>query len=235
LAKLKQDPVSGLRQVILQAAISPDMPGTGGTLGNYSLQVVYPFKVNDNWKLVTYSILPVIHLPAGSGGNSIDGVGDTLVNFLFVPKEPGKVTWGIGPAVLLPTRTDPALGSDRFGLGPAGVVFYAKDNWSAGLVVQNVWSLGGDVPNKVNTFAAQYILNYNLSDGWFLFSNATITGNWLANSDNRWTVPIGGGAGKVFDIGKQPVSLSFQVLNNVVAPDNAPEWTAMLQFTLMYP
>ena len=62
----------------------------------------------------------------------------------------------------LPTRTDPALGSNRLGLGPAVVLYYAKDPWSAGMVLQNVWSLGGGSGiNEVNEFGAQYFITYN--------------------------------------------------------------------------
>ena len=235
LAKLKQDPVSGLRQVILQAQVSPDMPGSGKTAGNYSVQPVWPFSINEDWKVITYTILPVVQLPGAPGEDSTVGLGDKLVNLLFAPKKPGAVVWGAGPTIMLPTRTDPALGSDRLGLGPAGVVFYAQDAWSAGMVLQNVWSLGGDGANEVNTLAAQYIFNYNLADGWFLMSNATITRNWLADSDNGWIVPVGGGAGKIFNIGKQPVSLSVQAFDNVVTPDGGPDWSVMTQFTFLFP
>jgi hypothetical protein len=235
LAKLKQDPVSGLRQVILQAQVSPDMPGSGKTAGNYSVQPVWPFSINEDWKVITYTILPVVQLPGAPGEDSTVGLGDKLVNLLFAPKKPGAVVWGAGPTIMLPTRTDPALGSDRLGLGPAGVVFYAQDAWSAGMVLQNVWSLGGDGANEVNTLAAQYIFNYNLDDGWFLMSNATITRNWLADSDNGWIVPVGGGAGKIFNIGKQPVSLSVQAFDNVVTPDGGPDWSVMTQFTFLFP
>jgi len=33
----------------------------------------------------------------------------------------------VGLAGLLPTRTDPALGTNRVGLGSAAVLFYAKN------------------------------------------------------------------------------------------------------------
>jgi len=235
LAKLKQDPVSGLRQVILQAQVSPNMPGSGKTAANYSVQPVWPFSVNEDWKVITYTILPVIQQPGAPGEGYKVGLGDTLINLFFAPKKPGAVVWGVGPAIMLPTRTDPALGSDSFGLGPTAVLFYAKDSWSAGLVVQNVWSLGADSANEVNVFAGQYILNYNLPNGWFLQSNATITRNWLADSDNGWTVPVGGGFGKIFKIGKQPMSLSVQAFSNVVRPTGGANWSAMVQLSFLFP
>lgn len=96
-------------------------------------------------------------LPGASGEDSIVGLGDTLINLYVTPTKTGAVVWGAGPAILLPTRTNPALGSNRLGLGPAMVLYYAKDPWSAGVVLQNVWSLGGGSGiNEVNEFGAQY-------------------------------------------------------------------------------
>jgi hypothetical protein len=235
LVKLKQDPVSGLRQVIVQAQINPDTPVPGGTQGIYSIQPVWPFSLNEDWKVISYTILPVVQQPGVNHEPSVVGLGDTLINLFVAPKKPGKVVWGAGPAILLPTRTNPALGSDRVGLGPTAVLFYAKNSWSAGVVLQNVWSLGGSGANKFNTFAGQYILNYNLPKNWFLYSNATITGAWLADERDRWTVPVGGGFGKVFNLGKQPVSLSFQAFSNVVTARNGPPWSGITQFSFLFP
>jgi hypothetical protein len=234
LVKLKQNPVSGLRQIVIQANVSPNLPGSGKTEGSYSIQPVWPFSLSQDWKVITYSILPLIQQPVPCEATKV-GLGDTLMNFFVAPKKPGAVVWGLGPAILLPTRTDPFLGSDRLGLGPTGVLFYAHDSWSAGLVLQNVWSLGGSGINKVNELGAQYILNYNLSKGWFLYSNATITADWAANVHDRWTVPVGGGFGRVFNVGKQSVSLSAQAFANVVTPRDGPRWAGIAQFSLLFP
>jgi hypothetical protein len=237
LAKLKQNPVSGLRQIGFQAVFNPETPANQGkTQANYSLQPVWPFKVNDDWRLITYTIVPVIHQPAAApDGSSVTGLGDTVVNLFFSPTKPGNLVWGLGPVISLPTRTDPALGPNRAALGPSAVLYYAKDAWGAGVVVQNAWSFGGTGINKVNVFAAQYILNYNLPNGWFLYSNSTITSNWNAPSSDRWTVPVGGGFGKVFNIGKQPVSASVQGFYNVETPTNGPKWSGIFQFSFLFP
>jgi hypothetical protein len=127
------------------------------------------------------------------------------------------------------------LGPDTLSLGPAAVLYYAKGQASAGVVLQNIWSLGGSGINDVNLFGAQYFLTYNLPKGWFLFSNATISANWLADEDDRWTVPVGGGVGKVFNIGKQSMSLSAQAFYNVVAPRTGADTTGIVQFSLLFP
>jgi hypothetical protein len=77
--------------------------------------------------------------------------------------------------------------------------------------------------------------NYNFSDGWYLYSNSTITADWLADSSDRWTVPVGFGVGKVLTIGKQSASIALQGVSNVVRPDNFPRRELNLQFALLFP
>ncbi|BAU65503.1 hypothetical protein STA3757_28900 [Stanieria sp. NIES-3757] len=62
-----------------------------------------------------------------------------------------------------------------------------------------------------------------------------ITANWKASSDNKWTVPIGGGFGRVFSIGKQPVNASLQGYWNAAKPDGGADWTLRTQFQLLFP
>lgn len=235
LVKLKQNPVSGLRQVSVDITQSPHVPVTGGTEGSFSAQIVWPFALGEDWKLISYTIVPELQVPQGNGDYEF-GLGNTLLNLFVAPTEPeGNFVWGAGPAFLLPTRTDPIFGSDRLGLGPSAVIYYAKEKWGAGVVVQNIWSLDGQGADEVNAFGAQYFLNYNLPEGWFLYSNATVSADWLSASNDRWTLPVGGGIGKVFTIGSQNVSTSIQSLYNAVRPDNSPDWSFNLQFSLLLP
>jgi len=157
-------------------------------------------------------------VPGLSGEKSATGLGDTLVNLFVSPIKPGALVWGAGPSILLPTRTDSTLGSNRVALGPALLLFYPSEPWNAGVVLQNGCSLGGSGINRVNALGAQYLFNYNLPDAWYINSNATITSDWTIRSGKRWTVPIGGGVGKIFNIGQQPVILSLQAFDNVVTP-----------------
>ena len=235
LVKLKQNPVSGLRQIELQATVNPGLHNSGKTSSNFSIQPVWPIALNEDWRLITYTILPVIQQPGAPGESSVAGLSDTLINLFVSPQKAGAVVWGAGPSILLPTRTNPALGSDRVALGPALVLFYPQDKWSAGVVLQNGWSLGGSGRNRVNAAGAQYILNYNLPGGWYLYSNATITADWIAKERDRWTVPVGGGAGRVFTIGKQSVSASLQALAYPVTPQNGPRWSVIGQFAFLFP
>ncbi len=62
-----------------------------------------------------------------------------------------------------------------------------------------------------------------------------ITANWEADSDDRWTVPFGGGIGKILRIGKLPVNTSLSAYYNVEHPDRGSEWQARLQFQFLFP
>jgi hypothetical protein len=74
-----------------------------------------------------------------------------------------------------------------------------------------------------------------LPQGWYLSSAPIITANWKAESGNQWTVPFGGGVGKIFRIGKQPVNAQAQAFYNVERPDNGPDWTLRLQLQFLFP
>jgi Protein of unknown function (DUF1254) len=76
-----------------------------------------------------------------------------------------------------------------------------------GGLVRQLWSFAGDDDRAdVNQTLIQPFVNYNLEDGWFLVTAPIITANWEADSEDRWVVPIGGGGGRVFRIGQQPVN-----------------------------
>jgi hypothetical protein len=80
-------------------------------------------------------------------------------------------------------------------------------NWVIGSLFSNLWSTGGWRDTDVNLFTWQYCINYNMKKGWYLATAPINTSNWEADeAGDRWTVPIGGGIGKIFKIGKQPLN-----------------------------
>jgi len=62
-----------------------------------------------------------------------------------------------------------------------------------------------------------------------------MTANWEASSSNRYTVPVGGGAGKVVRFGKAPVDMKLQGFYNVEKPEGAATWSVQFQFKLLFP
>ncbi len=229
----KQNPMSGFKSVFFQ---NITVPLDEGNANSFSVQPVLPFTVGEV-KINTYTIIPFQWLPAMEpGGDKVSGMGNVLFNAYLRPAEPpkGHWIWGAGPSVQIPTRTEPELGSNRLCLGPAALLYYKGDSFSGGIVAQNYWSLGGDGINEVNLFSAQYVAYYNLPDGWYLESNATVTANWLADADDRWTVPIGGGFGKNFKLGEFYYSPAIQAFYNVIRPDDVGSWMVIVQFQIIF-
>jgi hypothetical protein len=68
-----------------------------------------------------------------------------------------------------------------------------------------------------------------------LTSSPIITADWTAAPGQQWTVPVGGGFGRVFKLGDQPIDASIQGFYNVVRPDNGPTWSLRVQMSLLFP
>jgi len=74
-----------------------------------------------------------------------------------------------------------------------------------------------------------------MDGGWYLSASPVITANWSADSSQTWTVPIGGGIGRVFRIGKQPVNTALKAYYNVEAPRTGADWQLQFQIQFMFP
>ena len=81
----------------------------------------------------------------------------------------------------------------------------------------------------------QPIVNYNFDGGWYFQSAPVIVANWKRNNSNTWTVPLGGGFGRVFRFGKQPLNARLAAYYNVEKPNDASDWTLSAQLTFLFP
>ena len=107
-----------------------------------------------------------------------------------------------------------------------------------GFVVNNLWSFASEEDHRtdVNAMTLQPFFNYNLPEGWYLTTSPLITADWEADSKNRWTVPVGGGFGRIFKIGSQPVNAQLTAYDNVVSPKaTGADWQLRSQFTFLFP
>jgi hypothetical protein len=138
--------------------------------------------------------------------------------------------------VQAPTHSNSKLGSDSWGLGPSFVVLHLdrESPWVYGVLVNNVGSTDGG-PQSYNNGLIQPFLNYNLPGGTYLTSAPIITANWQADGGNVWTVPIGGGVGRNFHLGKLPVNTQLSAYYNVVRPDFGANWQIRAQVQFMFP
>ena len=237
LAQAAQNPVGDLISLPFQNNTNFGFGPYDRTQNVLNIQPVVPISLSSKWNLITRTIFPVITQPDFfSESGSTTGLGDTNFTGFISPAQPGKFIWGIGPAIIIPTATDESLGSGKWSAGPSVVGLTIQGPWVAGLLVSNVWSFAGQSDRAdVNFFLAQYFVNYNMNHGWYLVSAPIITSNNQASSGNQWIVPFGGGFGKIFRIGKQPMNFNTQAFYNAVKPDFGPDWQWRVQLQFMFP
>ncbi len=235
LAAEAQNPIANLISVPFQNNLTPGMgPNEDNTLNVLNIQPVVPFALSKDLTLVTRTILPVLSQPTPAGTHN--GIGDLNPSFFFVPKGKGPWTLGFGPTLVLPTASSSSLGSGKWSAGPAAVAVYSKDPWVAGALLNNVWSFAGDSDRgAVSAFLLQPFINYNLPNGWYLVTSPIVTASWRADSGDQWIVPVGGGVGRLFRVGSQPINASLQAYANVVKPDNFGDVTIRAQIQFLFP
>ncbi len=170
------------------------------------------------------------------------GISDMFIQTIFSPSEPrwglifGEMTWGIGPVISIPTSTEEMLGTDKISIGPVFAIARKPGDWVFGWLAQNLWSVAGDEDApKVNEFTLQYFINYNLKNGFYLTASNFIIANWEADSDNRWTVPIGGGFGRVIKIGEKALDFKVQSFWIAERPKFGPDWSLQFGVKLLFP
>lgn len=111
-----------------------------------------------------------------------------------------------------------------------------SDRWVFTDVAQNIWSFAGDDDaGEVNRFWFEYILNYRLGNGWFLASSPTITANWEAPSDDRWTIPLGGCIGRAIKSRDYPATFKLEAFWNAEKPVFAADWSLQATLNPLFP
>lgn len=238
LARAAQNPLANLVSVPFQNNTNFDVGPRDGTQNVLNIQPVVPFSLGKDWNLITRTIVPIITQPGFEAGQgTTTGLGDIQLTGFLSPNASEGLIWGAGVIGQLPTNSNDRLGNDRWGLGPSAVVLRMDKGspWVYGFLVNNVWSVGGGSDPKYNNFLLQPFVNYNLPDGWYLTSSPVITADWEAPSSERWTVPLGGGVGKIVHFGRLPVNLQLQGYYNVEKPDNGAHWTLRFQIQFLFP
>jgi hypothetical protein len=238
LAKKLANPVASLISVPIQANYDENYGAADkGSMWRINIQPVIPFSLNDNWNLISRTILPIIDqddIPAVGMGES--GIGDIVQSLFFSPKAPtsGGLIWGIGPVFLIPSATDQMLGSEKWGIGPTAVGLKQDGPWTFGVLVNHIASFAGedDRADVSATFIqpfASYITKTKTTIGLTLEN----TYDW---ENEQWSVPIIFTVNQMLKIGPQIFQVGGGIRYWAESPDGGPEdWGARLQLTLLFP
>jgi hypothetical protein len=206
-----------------------------------NVQPVVPVGLGPKVNMIVRTIIPIVSMPGqaiGAGDVRINALGDIALSLFFTPAKPGKLIWGVGPAIVMPTATDSRIASAKWSAGPSVIALIQPKGWTFGALAQNTWSYAGWGANEVNSFYSQVFITRNLPKGWYVNTAPIITANWNAPAGQQWLVPLGAGVGKLFRIGKQPFNAQAGYYYFVVSADQgpaSPDWELRVQLNLLFP
>jgi len=238
LAKQLANPISSLISVPFQLNYDQDI-GTldGGDRATLNIQPVMPFQLNDDWNLISRTILPLIYqsdIAAGAGSQT--GIGDIVQSFWFSPIKPTAGGWivGAGAAFLLPTGSDDLLTADKWAAGPTVIALTQRGPWTYGALANHLWSFAGEGSrDDVSATFFQPFLTYNTKTGWSYVFQTESTYDW---KNSQWNIPILTGIGKVSKIGNQSVQYFAGVRYWAESSPSGPEGFGLrLNMTFLFP
>ena len=240
LAKKLANPIASLISVPFEFNYNEGFGTEEGEQLLLNIQPVIPIKLNEDWNVISRTIVPVIWQNdiVGRSGDQF-GLGDTLQSLFFSPSKLldigiGNLTWGVGPAIAIPTATDDLLGSDKLGLGPTGVALIQEGPWTYGALVNHIWSVAGEGGrDDVSATFMQPFLAYTTPTAWTYIVQTESSYDWKTE---QWSVPINASISKLTTIGSQKVQ--FQVGGRYWAesPDGGPDdFGVSVKITFLFP
>lgn len=235
LAKTTQNPVGDIVSVPFQFNFNNGGGLKDESAFNLNFQPVIPIHITRNWTLISRTIVPIDSFP-GPNGTRYSGNGDIQQQTFFTPAKAGKIIWGVGPAFSLPTATTLPAKTGTWAAGGSAVLLTMRGPWVIGSLFSQLSPLT-DVNGapRTNAFLWQYFINYNFGKGWAIATAPSITANWDAEKEQRWTVPLGLGISRTLVFNRQPMTLGFQYYRNVKRPDSAPATLVRFSLALIFP
>ena len=210
LAKQLANPVASLISVPFQMNYDQNIGAAeDGTRFTINLQPVVPFELNEQWNLISRTIIPFISQnDIFPGAGSQTGISDIAQTFFFSPHPgPGGLIWGAGPVFLIPAATDDLLGTKKWGAGPSLVILKQAAGWTYGGLANYIVSFAGDSarPDISQTFINPFV-SRQFAGGVTVGTQVEHTFDHKNNQDTgQWSLFFS----KVTRMGGQNVSFSL--------------------------
>ena len=237
LAKQLSNPIASLVSVPFQFNWEQNVGPSEATRFVLNLQPVMPFSMNQDWNLIVRLIAPLVSQPALiDGGLTASGISDITTSFFISPAKSG-IIWGAGPVVVLPSTSEPTLGTGKWSAGPTIVALKQTGPWTVGALWNQVWSFSGDSGRSdVNQMFLQPFLAYQATRTITLTIQSEMTANWEAeDDDDTWTVPINFLASKLSSFGPFPASYQIGFGAFPAHPNVGPSWKIRGAIVLLLP
>jgi hypothetical protein len=240
LAEKVQNPIADLISLPFQNNANFNVGPNKGTQDILNIQPVIPIHINQDWNVITRTILPLVWSPSFQPAATVPPFGlapTTFSAFLSPRQEIDGWTWGIGTIAELPTITNKNLGSNVWGVGPAVVAVRVAHPWVYGVLVNTVFSLGGTSGPGATKYTLTTInpfLNFNFGEGWFVGADLITAASWDTPGE-KWTLPVGAQFGRLIRIAdKLPVNLLVGAYYNAVRPTGTGTWQLRTQVTFIF-
>jgi hypothetical protein len=257
LASAATNPAAPLIQLQLQNLYVPESHNSSGYANTAIVQPVIPVVLGPEHyfqSLIFRPTIPVAVTTPKVADKRTTGMGDTT--FLAVAARKVQVDdkgqfWNFGPvaATILPTATQDETGSDKFSIGPGGLVlrnftnlFEDGDSFLFGVLGYQVWSVAGKDGNpNVSKLFVEPVVVYHFNElfdqkGWYLRGpDDLVQYDW--NESEFFQIPVGAGLGRVFTIGPQAVNVFAQSWYNPVESDRgaSPNYTFKFNISFLFP
>jgi hypothetical protein len=239
LAKKLSNPIANLISVPLQYNYDADIgPEEDGTRSQLKIQPVIPITLNDDWNVISRTIVPVTYQDdVFPGAGTKFGLSDTIQSFFFSPKAPTSDgwIWGVGPALLIPTGTNDQLGASQWGVGPTFVVLKQEAGWTYGMLANQIWGVAGSsrLPDVDQLFLQPFV-SFTTKTLWTFSLNTESTYDWEGSD---WSVPVNLFAAKLVKVGKLPIQFGAGIRYWAESPDDqGPEnFGLRLAVTFLFP
>jgi hypothetical protein len=236
LAKATLNPIASLISLPLQNNVDWGAgPNDDGFQYKLTVQPVIPISLNEDWNVISRTIVPYVYQEDVIGTSSQSGLADTVQSLFFSPVKPAKGgwIWGAGPVLQIPTATDDLLGEEKWGAGPTAVVLKQQGHWTYGALVNHVWSFAGESGrDDVNRTFLQPFVSYTTKTFTSVGLNTESTYDW---EREQWTVPVNAFVQQLLKVGTQPISLQLGGRYYAEGPSGAPEWGLRFQVQLLFP
>lgn len=192
----------------------------------FSFQPILPAPIGDDWLFFARPVFNLVTVPNFIGleepyfRSNRTGFGDMIFAAGFGPNKKKGLLWGFGVSAVFPTASFDAIGSGKWQMGPAGILFWLHPKFLIGTLVQQWWSFAGqsDRPETNHASFLTYVI-VNLPKKWQLRYNPNITVDWNIKEGKKALFPVGIGVGKLTKLGKLPIKLMVEGQYAVVKPN----------------
>jgi hypothetical protein len=236
LAKKLSNPIASLISVPFQNNTDVGIGAYNGSRNTLNFQPVIPISLSPSLNVITRVVLPIItQQDITAPGVKQTGLSDAVVSAFFSPAEAKNgLTWGVGPAILVPTATEKLLGTEKLGVGPTAVILKQANGWTYGALVNQIWSVAGtDNRADVNQMFVQPFVSYNWKSGAGAGGNFEITQNWEGNATAVYFNPTISGITK---LGTQMVQLAVGPRIPVSVPEGSrPDFGIRAVLNFVFP